>query len=67
MNRKLFNNLLLFTLFDIALGFFGILYEGQISRPRMLGDSKTRMLFWKDFYTSINPDFYYDFNLIKFL
>lgn len=59
MKSKLFNNLLLFSLFGIALGFFGILYEGSVYGPKMLGESKVRMLFWKDFYTVISPLVYY--------
>jgi uncharacterized BrkB/YihY/UPF0761 family membrane protein len=59
MKNKLFNHLLLFSLFGIALGFFGILYEGSVYGPKMLGDSKIRMLFWKEFYTVISPLVYY--------
>jgi hypothetical protein len=59
MNRKLFNYLLYFALFGIALGFFGILYEGLVYGPKMVGDSNTRMLFWKDFYSVISPVIYY--------
>ena len=59
MNRKLFNFFLAFALFGIALGFFGILYEGLVYGPKMLGDSRSRMLFWKDFYQVISPVFYY--------
>jgi hypothetical protein len=59
MNRKLFNYFLYFALFGIAIGFFGILYEGLVYGPKMLGDSKTRMHFWKDFYSVISPLFYY--------
>lgn len=59
MNRKLFNSLLYFALFGIALGFFGILYEGLVYGPKMIGDSKERMLFWKSFYSVISPVFYY--------
>lgn len=59
MKNKLFNNLLLFSLFGIALGFFGILYEGSVYGPKMLDDSKIRMLFWKDFYMVITPLVYY--------
>src|SRR5437868_2512341 len=59
MKNKLFNNLLLFSLFGIALGFFGMLYEGVVLGPKMLGGSMQRMLFWNDFYSVINPIVFY--------
>jgi hypothetical protein len=59
MKRKLFNSVLLFALFGIALGFFGILYEGLVYGPKMLGDSKERMLFWKQFYEFVSPVIFY--------
>jgi hypothetical protein len=59
MTNKLFNNLLLFSLFGVALGFFGILYEGIVNVPKMLDSSMPRMLFWKNFYEVISPVPYY--------
>lgn len=59
MNSKLFKLLLAFALFGIALGFFGILYEGVVYGPKMLGNSPARMVFWKDFYLVISPIIYY--------
>jgi hypothetical protein len=59
MKSKLFNNLLLFSLFGIALGFFGMLYEGIVFTPKMLDTSMARMLFWKGFYATLNPIIYY--------
>jgi hypothetical protein len=59
MKGKLFNNLLLFSLFGVALGFFGMLYEGLVTIPKMLHTSVERMLFWKDYYAAINPLIYY--------
>jgi hypothetical protein len=59
MKNKLFNNLLLFSLFGIALGFFGILYEGVVYGPKMLDISTERMLFWKSFTSIISPVIYY--------
>jgi hypothetical protein len=59
MKPKLFNNLLLFSLFGIALDFFGMLYEGVVTIPKMLDTSMTRMLFWRDYYVAINPIIYY--------
>jgi hypothetical protein len=59
MKNNLFNNLLLFSLFGIALGFFGKLYEGVVVAPKMLDSSMERMLFWHDFYSVINPIIFY--------
>ena len=59
MKSKLFNNLLLFSLFGIALGFFGILYEGVVYGPKLLDVSMERMLFWKNFTSVISPIIYY--------
>lgn len=59
MKSKLFNNLLLFSLFGIALGFFGILYEGVVYGPKFLDVSMERMLFWKSFTSVISPIVYY--------
>ena len=59
MKTKYFNNLLLFSLFGIALGFFGILYEGIVYGPKFLDTSMERMLFWKNFTTIISPLAYY--------
>jgi hypothetical protein len=59
MNSKLFNNLLLFSLFGIALGFFGTLYEGVVYGPKLLDVSPDRMLFWKSFTSIISPVIYY--------
>lgn len=59
MKSKSFNNLLLFSLFGVALGFFGMLYEGVVNIPKMLDSSMARMHFWNDFYTVISPVAYY--------
>ena len=59
MKSKLFNNLVLFSLFGIALGFFGILYEGVVYGPKLLDVSMERMLFWKNFTSVISPIIYY--------
>jgi hypothetical protein len=59
MKVKLFNNLLVFSLFGIALGFFGILYEGVVYGPKFLDVSMVRMEFWKAFTTIISPIPYY--------
>ena len=59
MKLKLFNNLLVFSLFGIALGFFGILYEGVVYGPKFLDVSMERMQFWKAFTAVISPIPYY--------
>jgi len=59
MKSKLLNNLLLFSLFGIALNFFGVLYEGLVYGPKFLDTSMERMLFWKNFTTVISPIIYY--------
>jgi predicted membrane protein len=59
MKGKVFNNLVLFSLFGIALGFFGILYEGVVYGPKLLDTSMERMLFWKNFTSVISPIIYY--------
>ena len=59
MKLKLFNKLLVFSLFGIALGFFGILYEGIVYGPKFLDVSTERMQFWKAFTTVISPIPYY--------
>jgi len=59
MKGKLFNNLLLFSLFGITLGFFGVLYEGVVYGPKMMDFSMERMLFWKNFTSVISPLVYY--------
>jgi hypothetical protein len=59
MQPRLFNKLLLFSLFGIALYFFGILYEGVVYGPKLLDTSMERMLFWKNFTSVISPIIYY--------
>jgi hypothetical protein len=59
MKDRLFNTLLLFSLFGIALGFFGTLYEGIAYGPKFLDVSMERMLFWKSFTSIISPFLYY--------
>jgi len=59
MKSKLFNNLVLFSLFGISLYFFGILYEGIVYGPKLLNISMERMLFWKSFTSIISPIIYY--------
>jgi hypothetical protein len=59
MRIKLFNNLLVFSLFGVALGFFGVLYEGVVYGPKFLDVSMERMQFWKAFTAVISPIPYY--------
>jgi hypothetical protein len=57
--NKLFANFLLFSLFGIALGFFGMLYEAVVIIPKMLDATSEKMLFWHSYYSIINPMVYY--------
>ena len=59
MKARLFNSFLLFSLFGIALSFFGMLYEGIVVIPKMLDASRERMQFWQSFYRVINPIMFY--------
>jgi|SRR5579863_2410189 len=59
MKPKLSSNLLVFSLFGVALGFFGILYEGIVYGPKFLVVSPERMQFWKMFTSVISPIPYY--------
>lgn len=59
MKANLFSKLLLFSLFGIALYFFGILYEGLVYGPKLLDTTMERMLFWKNFTSIISPIVYY--------
>jgi hypothetical protein len=59
MRIKLFNTLLVISFFGIALGLFGVLYEGVVYGPKFLDVSVERMQFWKAFTTVINPIPYY--------
>lgn len=59
MKNKLFNNLLLITLFGLALGFFGMLYEGVVIVPKMLNLTPAKMQLWHNFYLIINPIIFY--------
>jgi hypothetical protein len=59
MKLQVFNNLLVFSLFGIALGFFGVLYEGVVYGPKFLDVSMERMQFWKAFTAVISPIPYY--------
>jgi len=59
MKNKLFNNLLLITLSGLALGFFGMLYEGVVLVPNMLNLTTAKMQFWHNFYKIINPIIFY--------
>jgi hypothetical protein len=59
MKDKLFDRLLLTALFGLALGFFGMLYEGVVLIPNMLNLTPAKMQFWHNFYLIINPIIFY--------
>jgi hypothetical protein len=56
---RIFNNLLLFSLFGIAMWFFGNLYEGIVITPNLLKDSIQKLHDWQDFFVISNPIFFY--------
>jgi hypothetical protein len=53
------NKLLLFSLFGIALWFFGNLYEAVVIAPNMLKDSARKVQDWQAFFSATNPVFFY--------
>lgn len=57
--NKLFSHLLLFSLFGIAMWFFGNLYEAIVIGPNMLENSGQRLHYWQNFFVVINPVFFY--------
>jgi hypothetical protein len=59
MTSKLSNKLLAFSLFGIALWFFGNLYEGVVIAPNMLKNSVQKMQDWQSFFSITNPVFFY--------
>jgi hypothetical protein len=59
MTNKLFNRLLLFALFGIAMFFFGNLYEAIVIGPNMLADTPQRMAHFQNFFIATNPAFFY--------
>jgi hypothetical protein len=59
MSGKLYNSLLLFSLFGVAMWFFGNLYEGVVIGPNMLNNSIRRMHAFQDFFVLTNPIFFY--------
>jgi hypothetical protein len=59
MPQKLFNTLLLFSLFGVAMAFFGNLYEAVVIGPNMLEDTVQKMGFFQNFFVATNPAFFY--------
>jgi hypothetical protein len=59
MTSKPSSKLLLFSLFGIALWFFGNLYEGIVIAPNLLEDSIRKVRDWQDFFALTNPIFFY--------
>jgi hypothetical protein len=56
---KWYNGILLFTLFGIAMWFFGNLYEAIVIGPNMIHDSMNRLHAWQQFFVLTNPVFFY--------
>lgn len=59
MIKKISGSLLAFSLFGIALWFFGNLYEGVVIAPNMLYDSVSKIRDWQDFFEITNPVYFY--------
>jgi hypothetical protein len=59
MSNRLFNRLLLFSLFGIAMWFFGNLYEAIVIGPNLLHDSVNRVHAWQQFFMVTNPAWFY--------
>jgi hypothetical protein len=59
MQENLYNNLLLFSLFGVALWFFGNLYEGIVIAPNLLTDSFQKAQHWQNFIDVTNPILFY--------
>jgi hypothetical protein len=56
---RAFNHLLLFSLFGIAMWFFGNLYEAIVIGPNMLQNSVHQLQAWRNFFVVTNPVFFY--------
>jgi len=59
MQYKTLNKLLIFSLFFMALWFFGDLYEEFVLTPNQLTDSYEKLRHWQRFFTVTNPMFFY--------
>jgi len=59
MKTQTFNRLLLFSLFFMALWFFGNLYEEVVLVPNQLTNSYERLQHWQHFIVISNPIYFY--------
>lgn len=59
MSDKIFNRLLQFSLFFMALWFFGNLYEELVLIPNQLTDCYGKLQHWQQFFTITNPMYFY--------
>ncbi|HXS37169.1 MAG TPA: hypothetical protein VN721_10745 [Flavipsychrobacter sp.] len=59
MRDKLYHNLLLFSLFGVAMWFFGNLYEAIVIAPNMLNNTIEKMHAWQAYFVVTNPAFFY--------
>jgi hypothetical protein len=57
--QKYGTRLLLFSLFGLALWFFGNLYEGIVIAPNLLADPIKKLAYWQGFFTLTNPLYFY--------
>lgn len=59
INIKTINKLFLFSIFFMALWFFGNLYEELVLAPNQIIDAYEKLQHWQHFFTVTNPMFYY--------
>jgi len=59
MRHKSFKNLLIFSLFGIAMWFFGNLYEGIVLMPNTLFGSVQKLQAWQNLFVESNPAYFY--------
>jgi amino acid transporter len=59
MPTKLFDRLLIFSLFFLALWFFGNLYEEILIAPNHIRNAYEKLQHWHGFFTEINQIYYY--------
>ena len=59
MQAKLFDRLLVFSLFGTAMWFFGNLYEAIVIAPNLLVNSIERAQQWQNFIGTTNPVMFY--------
>ena len=59
MKDKTINGLLVFSIFFLALWFFGNLYEELVIAPNQVINSYEKLQHWQHFFTETNPMYFY--------